>query len=72
VPIGLTHLFYICFLSGITISATVFIALHYFFPASSVREFVQSAPPPAVLMTEYREQWDTQGGVEHLEEHPKP
>ncbi|RJE17958.1 hypothetical protein PHISCL_09704 [Aspergillus sclerotialis] len=62
VPIGLTHLYYICFLTGLAISAAVYVTLHYLFPVRSVRQFVESAPPARVLMREYRERWDE--GVE--------
>ena len=58
VPIGLTHLYYICFLTGLAISAAVYVTLHYLFPVKSVRQFVESAPPARVLMREYRERWD--------------
>lgn len=72
-PIGLTHLYYICFLSGIAISASVFIALHYLFPAEQVKEFVDSAPSPAILQVEYRERWDAEAeDVERIQEHTKP
>ncbi|KAF9891407.1 hypothetical protein FE257_004263 [Aspergillus nanangensis] len=75
VPVGLTRLFYICFLSGITISATVFIALHHFFPATKVQHFVDTAPPAHVLMQEYRERWEGEEDediAERLQEQPKP
>lgn len=58
VPLGLTHLYYICFLVGLSISATVYCALHYIFPVKAIRDFVECAPPAETLMLEYRERWD--------------
>lgn len=58
VPIGLTRLYYICFLSGLAISAAVYCVLHLLFPAGAVQDFVETAPPAASLMREYRERWD--------------
>ncbi|CAI7565782.1 unnamed protein product [Penicillium pancosmium] len=61
VPTGLTHLYYICFLSGLAISAVVYCTFHLLFPATAVRDFVSTAPPAPVLMREYRERWDGVG-----------
>lgn len=74
VPIGLTHLYYICFLTGLCISAAVYVALHFAFPVQSINQFVQSAPPARVLMREYRERWDEgrDVDVESIVETPKP
>lgn len=58
VPAGLMHLYYICFIVGLAISATVYCTLHTLFPVSSITNFVDFAPPPAALMDEYRERWD--------------
>lgn len=58
VPLGFTHLYYICFLSGFFISAVVYTVLHYIFPAKAVQQWVKSSASPAVLMREYRDQWD--------------
>ena len=57
-PIGLTYLYYICFLVGFAISASVYIVLHKLFPAHATQAFVKDAPVPAVLMREYRDSWD--------------
>jgi nucleobase:cation symporter-1, NCS1 family len=58
VPIGLTRLYYICFLTGISISAAVFLALHYAIPDKLLQDFVNSAPPAQQLMAEYRESYE--------------
>ncbi|EYE96758.1 nucleobase cation symporter-1 family protein [Aspergillus ruber CBS 135680] len=65
VPVGLTHLYYICFLTGFTISAAVYCILHYVFPVSEAQRFVDSAGPVKVLIRAYREEWD--GGAEEVE-----
>lgn len=67
-PLGLTHLYYICFLTGLSISAAVYVALHYLFPVKQVNQFVESAPPAGALMKEYREQWDEEAelGLERI------
>lgn len=58
VPLGLTHLYYICFLTGLSISATVYCTLHWIFPVEAIRNFLECAPPAGTLMREYRERWD--------------
>ncbi|KAI9730557.1 MAG: hypothetical protein M1834_005798 [Cirrosporium novae-zelandiae] len=58
VPIGLTHLYDICFLSGFAISAAVYWALHMVIPASRVDEFVRTAPSPKELQLKYQEEID--------------
>ncbi|KAF8851032.1 NCS1 nucleoside transporter family protein [Acephala macrosclerotiorum] len=58
IPIGLTHLYYICFLTGFAISANVHCALHIIFPAEGLNHFVASSPPGRALMAEYQDRWD--------------
>ncbi|CZR69975.1 related to uracil permease [Phialocephala subalpina] len=58
VPIGLTHLYYICFLAGFSISASVYCGLHFIFPAEGLNRFVASSPPARALMAEYQDRWD--------------
>jgi len=58
VPIGLTHLYYICFLSGFVISASVYCFLHFLFPAQACSDFVESSPAAAILMAKYEQTWD--------------
>jgi NCS1 family nucleobase:cation symporter-1 len=58
VPIGLTHLYYICFLSGFCISAAVYCLLHWVFPAHRLDAFVKSNQSAEELMVESREKWD--------------
>lgn len=60
--------------AGLSISAGVYVALHYLSPVASVNQFVQSAPPAGVLMAEYRERWDDERDVdvESIVEGPKP
>ena len=58
VPIGATRLYYICFLNGFAISSVMYVALHYFFPAQSLKEFVDSPATRHETMSEYQEKWD--------------
>jgi NCS1 family nucleobase:cation symporter-1 len=58
VPIGLTHLYYICFLAGFAMSSSIYCLLHFVFPAHALNEFVSSSPPSKSLMVEYQERWD--------------
>lgn len=58
VPIGLTHLYYLCFLVGFLISSSVYCALHFIFPAHGLNHFVASSPSPGSLMAEYQDRWD--------------
>jgi NCS1 family nucleobase:cation symporter-1 len=60
VPIGLTHLYYICFLAGFAISATIFCILHWVFPANDVVHFVASISSPKLLMAGYQDRWDVE------------
>lgn len=60
------HLYYICFLVGLAISAFVYCALHFFFPARAVKNFVQTAPSPGTLMAESREKWDNRDERVHV------
>lgn len=61
VPIGLTHLYYICFLSGFAISAGVYCFLHFVFPAKMSQGFVKDGSSPAYLQRDYQERWDGVG-----------
>ncbi|KAE8400626.1 allantoin permease [Aspergillus pseudonomiae] len=63
IPMGLTRIYYLCFLTGTAISAAVFTALHYIFPTPEVRRFVEKAPSPGLLMPEYRLRWDREDSV---------
>jgi NCS1 family nucleobase:cation symporter-1 len=58
VPIGLTHLYYICFLAGFAISASIYCSLHFIFPARELKQFVENSPSAKELMVEYQERWD--------------
>lgn len=60
VPIGLTHLYYICFLAGFAISFSIYCMLHFLFPAHGLNEFVSSSPSARALMVEYQEKWDSE------------
>ncbi|KAB8210767.1 permease for cytosine/purines, uracil, thiamine, allantoin-domain-containing protein [Aspergillus parasiticus] len=71
VPVGLTRIYYICFLTGTAISAGVYTALHYIFPTPEVRAFVEEAPSPGILLQEYRLRWD-RGSVNEIVEQVKP
>ncbi|KAE8348185.1 permease for cytosine/purines, uracil, thiamine, allantoin-domain-containing protein [Aspergillus coremiiformis] len=64
VPVGFTRVYYICFLTGTAISAVVYAALHYVFPAAAVRSFVATAPSPGTLMREYRARWEEESADE--------
>jgi nucleobase:cation symporter-1, NCS1 family len=58
VPIGATRLYYICFLNGLAISAVVFIALNYIFPARQLKAFVDGPATAKETIKEYRARWD--------------
>jgi NCS1 family nucleobase:cation symporter-1 len=61
VPIGIIHLYYICFLVGFVISASLYCFLHFIFPAKSLQEFVKNGSTPASLMSQYQDRWDGDG-----------
>jgi hypothetical protein len=58
VSLGWTHVYYISFLVGFSISAVCFIALHHFFPAPMVKDFVLSPQSRRENMAYYQEKWD--------------
>lgn len=58
VPLGLTHFYYICFLTGFVLSAAVYCILHYVFPVPEVQRFVESAPSVETLVREDQDQCD--------------
>jgi len=58
VPKALTHLYYLCFLSGFAISASLYVFLHFVFPAKASQAFVKNGSTPASLMRKYQERWD--------------
>jgi nucleobase:cation symporter-1, NCS1 family len=60
VPIGFTHLYYLCFLTGSSISAVVLTLLHYIFPAHALQSFVTESPSPKEVMAIYQDRWDAQ------------
>ena len=60
VPVGFTHLYSICFLSGFAISATIFVSLHYLFPAQNMQTFAKSPQTSKDLVDYYRETGDAQ------------
>jgi hypothetical protein len=62
------HLYYICFLTGLAISASVYCGLHFLFPASAVNNFIRTSAPPSVLMAESREKWDNSNIPPHMVE----
>lgn len=66
VPIGLTHLYYICFLVGSTISATVYSFLHFVFPAGELKTNVLNSSSSRVLIFEYQEGWDREESTEFV------
>lgn len=69
VPVGCTRIYYINFLTGFSIAAVVFVALHRFFPARRVEDFIRNAPEKRTVMREFRESWDEQVetlGVENV------
>ena len=67
VSIGWTRLYYLCFLAGFAISATVFIALNYFFPAPGVKDFVMSPATRKEVMAESQAKWDGEAVQNHYE-----
>lgn len=58
VSIGWTRLYYISFLVGFSISAVVFVALHQFFPAPSIKDFVLSPMTAEQIMADAQARWD--------------
>jgi NCS1 family nucleobase:cation symporter-1 len=50
-----------------SISAAVYVALHYAVPDKRLQAFVHSAPPARQLMTEYRELYDNPDEVFHVD-----
>lgn len=58
VSIGWTRLYYISFLIGFCIAAVIFIALHHFFPAPSVKDFVNSPASKKEVMADAQTRWD--------------
>ena len=50
-----------------SISAAVFVALHYLVPDKRLQAFVNSAPPARQLMAEYRELYDNPDEVFHVD-----
>ena len=58
VSIGWTRVYYLSFLVGFGISFVVYVALHYFFPAPNLKDFVLSPASSREVMREYQERWD--------------
>jgi hypothetical protein len=58
VSIGWTRVYYLSFLVGFAIAAVVFVALHHFFPAPNVKDFVLSPASHREVMAEYQTKWD--------------
>ncbi len=58
VSLGWTRVYYLSFLVGFAISSVVFIALHHFFPAPSVKDFVLRPTTSRQFMAEYQDRWD--------------
>lgn len=50
-----------------SISAAVFVALHYAVPDKRLQAFVNSAPPARQLMAEYSELYDNPDEVFHVD-----
>ncbi|KAI5308078.1 hypothetical protein KEM55_006634 [Ascosphaera atra] len=55
---GWTHLYYICFMTSVVISVTVYAALHYFIPDRALKDWLAAAPPAKQLMAQYEEMID--------------
>lgn len=82
VPIGATRLYYICFLNGCAISALIFVALNYAFPAKKLKAYVHGPESWREARIEFRDRWDTLADdhaatsttkeVEVVQEIPKP
>lgn len=67
VSVGLTRLFYISFLTGMTISGVVYVGMHYVFPDGRLKAFVHSAALAEQVMAEYEEQYDLAVEIIHGE-----
>ncbi|KAL6246430.1 hypothetical protein RBB50_006666 [Rhinocladiella similis] len=61
VSIGWTRLYYISFLVGFSISAVTFVALHQFFPAQAVKDFVARPETAKETMLDAQTRWDNEG-----------
>ena len=70
VSIGWTRLYYVSFLVGTTISALTFSALHYFFPAPCIKDYLLQAPPRRVVQAQFTAKWDGEE-VTHYFDRPK-
>ena len=58
VAAGWSHVYSICFITGVGISFVVFILLHYLFPAPSLQAWVASQPSARETMRFYSEMND--------------
>ena len=58
VPIGATRLYYICFLNGCAISALIFVALNYAFPAKKLKAYVRGPESWREARIEFQDRWD--------------
>ena len=60
VPVGLTHLYYICLMYGFATGASIYCLLHFIFPAVASKQFVADATSPRELMKGYQDRWNGQ------------
>ena len=68
VAAGWSHIYLICFVTGVGISFVVFILLHYLFPAPSLQAWVTSQPSARETMRFYNEMCDLKEGIEVIDE----
>ena len=68
VAAGWSHIYLICFVTGVGISFVVFILLHYLFPAPSLQAWVASQPSARETMRFYNEMYDLKEGIEVINE----
>jgi len=68
VAAGWSHIYSICFVTGVGISFVVFILLHYLFPAPSLQAWVASQPSARETMRFYNEMYDLKEGIEVINE----
>ena len=68
VAVGRSHIYSICFVTGVGISFVVFILLHYLFPAPSLQAWVASQPSAREAVRFYNEMYDLKEGIEVIDE----
>ncbi|KIX01625.1 uncharacterized protein Z518_09351 [Rhinocladiella mackenziei CBS 650.93] len=71
VSIGWTRVYYISFLVGFSVTTVVFVGLHHFLPAPSVKDFVKTPASAKQVMAESQAKWDGEVAVDSHHVLPK-